>query len=81
MTRAANLMSAKWWARSACQARESMEHARTAGCPMAMTSAQNAYVCSKKHMWEYMDKLGPRQRVAFGKYLSEQLSIFDINTI
>jgi hypothetical protein len=76
-----NLTSAKWWARAACQARESMAVARTAGCPMSMTAAQNAYVCSKRHMWDALAKLGPRQRGAFDKYLSEQLRVFGLVAI
>lgn len=76
-----SLTSAKWWARAACQARESMECARVARDEDLKGSACNAYVCSKRHMWGAMDGLTAKQMVVFHKYLTQQMAIFGIAAI
>jgi hypothetical protein len=59
------LSKAKWWARVACQMRETMECARTAHDDELLDQACMVYGAAKRHLWEYLDQLTPRQRRLF----------------
>jgi hypothetical protein len=81
MSKTTPLTEARWWAKAACQNRETMSMAITANDATLYIKAERAYTVAKRHMWESLDKLTPRQRKCFDSGIPELLRLHGLAAI
>jgi hypothetical protein len=81
MSKPTPLTEARWWAKAACQNREIIDDARVLGDVELATRAEVAYTVAKRHMWETLAKLTPRQRKAFDSGIPELLRLHGLLSI